>query len=284
MRPSLTLFVLFAAALLRAEAAGLPRTNEIPFEFRDGFIWVTVQTAESTRPLHFLLDSGAGVSVLNLDTAKRLGLKLGKAANVQGVSDSRVGFWPEHLSATANQVPLPTDYLAVDLSALSGACECPVDGLLGADFFHNRVLQIDFVARKIRLFPAAPLVDGADSVPLKVRHGSFLVPVRVNHGSPRWARLDTGCASGLQWVTSDHNPKASHTRLAVALAQIPIVETQTTVQLGNTRFPAVLAGLHYQPIFPGEAGLLGNGVLSQFASVTIDAKTGRLLLQRRNKE
>jgi hypothetical protein len=34
-------------------------------------------------------------------------------------------------------------------------------------------------------------------------------------------------------------------------------------------------------VFAGEAGLLGNGLLSRFGSVTVDAKAGRLILERR---
>jgi hypothetical protein len=40
----------------------------------------------------------------------------------------------------------------------------------------------------------------------------------------------------------------------------------------------VPTGLHRKAIFPGESGLLGNGVLAQFGVVTIDAKAGRLIL------
>jgi hypothetical protein len=34
---------------------------------------------------------------------------------------------------------------------------------------------------------------------------------------------------------------------------------------------------HPKAIFPGESGLLGNGLLAQFGVVTIDAKAGRLI-------
>ena len=37
---------------------------EIPFEFRDGLIWVAVRVPQQSEPLNFLLDSGAAVSVL----------------------------------------------------------------------------------------------------------------------------------------------------------------------------------------------------------------------------
>jgi len=54
-----------------------------------------------------------------------------------------------------------------------------------------------------------------------------------------------------------------------------------TVVLGELEFEKVPTGLHDAAIFPGEAGLLGNGLLSRFSTVTIDDKAGRLLLGKR---
>ena len=54
-----------------------------------------------------------------------------------------------------------------------------------------------------------------------------------------------------------------------------------TVVLGELEFEKVPTGLHDAAIFPGEAGLLGNGLLSGFSTVTIDAKAGRLMLGKR---
>ena len=48
---------------------------------------------------------------------------------------------------------------------------------------------------------------------------------------------------------------------------------------GAERVSSVKTGVHAQPIFPGEAGLIGNGLLSQF-QVTVDIPGSRLLLPR----
>ena len=61
------------------------RSTEFPFEFREGLLWVKVEVPQAERPLNFLVDTGAGVSVIHLDTAKRLNLKLGRKVAVQGV-------------------------------------------------------------------------------------------------------------------------------------------------------------------------------------------------------
>jgi Aspartyl protease len=279
MRFRRKLVLVLAAALLRVPATAGGAAEEFPFQFREGFIWVKVQTAGSAAPLDFLLDSGACVSVINSGTAERLGLKPGKRVSVQGVGARTEGFWPEQVSATASGVALPEEYLSVDLKELSGCCGCRVDGLIGADFFRGRVVQIDFAAGKVRVLPAVPAAGAEEAISLRVRHGALQVPVHVNGGPARWVRLDTGCASGLQWVGGRSEGHAQ--RIAVALTQVPVEEAWSRVQLGSMCFERVATDLHKQAIFAGEAGLLGNGLLSRFESVIVDAKAGRLVLQGR---
>jgi hypothetical protein len=52
----------------------------------------------------------------------------------------------------------------------------------------------------------------------------------------------------------------------------------TSVQLGKQSFKAVITGVHREPIFPGEAGLLGNGLLSKFR-LTIDQPGNRVIFE-----
>src|SRR2546426_729908 len=200
--------MIFLSALLNVQAR--PSSSaEFPFEYRGGLIWVRVDVVQSAEPLNFLVDSGAGASVINLRTAKRLGVKLGQRVDVRGVGSSTEGFWSQRLTATASGVALPKEYLAVDLAELSRACDCVVDGLLGADFFRGRVVQIDFVERKIRLLPSRE-VDGDVSVAdLKTSRGAILAAVSVHDGKPQWMRVDTGCTSSLQWVASGFNGRAA---------------------------------------------------------------------------
>ncbi len=261
--------------------AAPPSLNEFPFEQRGGLIWLKVSVPESNEPLNFLFDSGAGASVINLRTAKRLGVKLGQRVDVRGVGSSADGFWPQQLQASAGGVALPKDYLAVDLAELSRACDCGVDGLLGADFFRERVVQIDFVANTIRLLPSSVVTSGVSVVKLKVNRGALLASVRVDDSKPQWLRVDTGCTSALQWVVSGSKATTTKGGVCVGLTELNIPATTTSVKLGSTTFDSVPTGLHPKPIFSGESGLLGNGLLARFERVTFDAKAGRLVLDGR---
>jgi hypothetical protein len=274
---------LFAAVAFHVSARATPSATEVPFEYRDGLIWVQVQMRESPRPLNFLLDSGAGVSVINLPTLQRIGRLRGRRISVRGVSSTTTGYWPQRLTAIEGTLPLAKDFLAVDLSDLSRACKRTVDGLVGSDFFRSHVVQIDFAAKRIRLLGStetpAPSPNRVE-LPLETQGAALCVPIRINNGGVQWVRLDTGCASDLHWVTRAVSPEACKPQVSVALTTLIVPVTRTTVQLGGVKFEGVPVGVHERAIFPGEAGLLGNGLLSRFRSITVDVRAARLSLEK----
>jgi hypothetical protein len=259
--------------------AGPAAAAEIPFRLRDGFIWMEVTVPGSQAPLNFLFDSGAQVSVINTATAQRLGLKGGRPINVAGVGNTTTGFWPQTLDASAAGVQLPSEYLMLDLGKLGEACtNATVDGLIGADFFRERIVRIDFKRQVVSILPEPATEAGGQILPLKVRPCGMLVPVQINGSKPQWVRLDTGCASALQWVTASVRPEGCTKRVAVALTSFSVPVTQTTLTPGGVRFEAVPTDLQGKAIFSDEKGLLGNGVLARFQTVTIDAKRKEVIL------
>ncbi len=271
--------IIWVITCLVQEAVAVESNTDFAFDFHEGLIWIEVKTGASVEPLTFLLDTGASVSVLDLQALKRLGLPKGERVRVCGVGSETEGYWPQHLSVQIGNLALPVNYLAVDLNGLGNACHRHLDGLLGADFFKGRVIQIDYAARTIRVLPKGSLPQYGEVFPLQIRHGVMRVAVRVNGNPPQWVRLDTGCVSALQWVAPSPQLTPRASRVSIGLAQINIPVIAAKVQLGSECFDSVPIGLHQQEIFHGEAGLLGNGLLSQFR-VTIDVIGNRLNLQK----
>jgi hypothetical protein len=245
-------------------------------------ICLKVEAGAPGAPLNFLLDSGAGKSVMDLGAARRLGVKLGARETVQGVDGACPAFHVDGVAATVASVPLPRRMLAVDLQGIGGACGLRIDGLLGADFFRDHVVQIDFGAQKLRLLNHDEAGAGAGQVlPLARRGDALCIRVGVNGGAPQWMRLDTGCSGALEWVVTDGAARhRAGTSVAATGGSLRFIETE--VLLGTERVTAVKTGVHPKPMFAGEAGLVGNGLLSQFR-VTVDASGGRLLLARVGK-
>jgi aspartyl protease len=275
----LGLIFLFTEACFRLHAGQSRSLQEFPFEYREGLLWLKASISQSSQPLNFLLDTGAGASVINLSTAKRLGFKLGPKLAVRGVKANLTGYRLGRFSAAAGDVSLPGDYIALDLEKLSSSCQTPVDGLVGVDFFRGRVVRIDFLAQKIQILDLGEANQSTHAITLQSRPCGMRVPIRVDGHKQQWVRLDTGCASPLQWVTSRVRPEDCKRQVAVGLSELSIPQTQTTIEIGQQKFANVPTGLHENAIFAGEAGLLGNGLLARFSSVTIDAKAGRLILE-----
>ncbi|MEO8429365.1 MAG: aspartyl protease family protein [Verrucomicrobiota bacterium] len=287
MRLVVWVVFLVAARVLYAEpVASSSATRELPIKFREGLLWLEVRVPRTDKALNFLVDSGASVSVVNLSTARRLGLDLGRKVSVGGVGASLTGYWPVRLVASANKVELPGEFLALDLNKFSRACSNSVDGLIGADFFRDRVVQIDYAAQRLRILDATHRFSdaGTNSIPLEIRPCGFRVAVRVNGGRSQRVRVDTGCATAFQWVTSKESADQCTNKRAVGLAELSIPQTMTGVRIGNHYLDTVPTGLHRKAIFPGESGLLGNGLLASFGVITIDAKSGRLILGRLSAE
>ena len=113
---------------------------------------------------------------------------------------------------------------------------------------------------------------------MEVRGSGICATARINGGNPQCLRVDTGCATALQWVTTSVPLKRCPIKVDIGLAKLNISQTQTTLSLGDQIFHNVPTGLHRKAFFKGEAGLLGNGLLSRFKTVTLNAVSNRLIL------
>lgn len=270
--------ILLAFALF-ALAAPLQAATEIPFSYADGLIWLKLKAAGQNAPLNFLLDSGAGASVLDLRAARRIGVRLGRSETVQGVDGRATAYRVADFDSTVGTVAAPRSLLALDLSQVSAGVSQRIDGLLGADFFRNRIVQIDFTAKKVRLLTRGELSEtGCEVLPFASRNGAICVRVGVAGQPCEWMRVDTGCSSALRWVVVGAKAKR-HAGTSLGVAPRSGGEVETDVLLGSTRFSGVKTGIHTRQIFAGEAGLLGNGLLSQFI-VIFDGPKKQLILQK----
>ncbi len=270
----LAVLALLSFALPLAKA----NSTEIPFTYADGFIIVKAKIPQSPEPLNFLVDSGAGLSVLGLNTAHRLQLHLGSSQRVQGVDMQAEAFKLSGVMATGlDGTALDKVPLAVDLSNAGQLCREPVDGLLGVDFFRSRVVQIDFPAQRIRLLSSAPV--GGTTLPIKPFNGTLCVPISVNGSRNRWARLDTGCNDALHWVVPKTRERRSAAQVSIGFMTDDSNLALSDLTLGGENLNKIPTSLHATPLFPGEAGLVGNGIWSRYV-VTFDVPHNRLLLQR----
>jgi len=267
--------VLLLAALnaARADASFLP--GQFQCHFREGLLGVEVEL-QGNHILHFLVDSGASASILNLPAAQKLGIKFGKKTSIAGMRASAEAHWSPELTLKIGDGFITQKFLIANLHALSGITS-KVDGLIGADFFAGKIVEINFVTETIRLLDDAPL-EKRPFIPLKITpEGTFLLAASVNRNPTQWFRLDTGCSSSLQWVTGCANSSMHSPETSVALATRTALQSFSSFEAGGIFLDGVPTALRSTPLFGGEAGLIGNGLLSRFSSVVIDVRSGRLI-------
>ena len=69
-------------------------------------------------------------------------------------------------------------------------------------------------------------------------------------------------------------------KVSIGVSGASLTYASTDVKIGSHLFPGIRTGLHRREIFPGEDGLLGNGLLSRFR-VTFDGVGHRVVFERR---
>ena len=137
-------------AATTAAATALPAT--IPIDVWNNHAYVKICIAG--RELDFILDTGAGNTAIDLNTARLLDLSLDHSLAVGGagagtVSGARVRGASVTLAGTSITQPVA---LAIDLARLPPREGHRMDGILGDDFIERYVVAIDYVRHELRLY------------------------------------------------------------------------------------------------------------------------------------
>lgn len=144
----LILGALLCACTKVASAAPL----EIPFDFSQRELAISVTM--KGQPLHMLLDTGVDPSVIDLDRARALRLRLDPADN-GGVSGTGSGQGSALYPATMDGLAIngrtfhAFNALAYDLAPLSAHYGSHLDGILGYSFLSDKIVLIDYDRRVI---------------------------------------------------------------------------------------------------------------------------------------
>ena len=172
----------------------------LPFAFTHGAIVVTARINDQ-GPLKVLLDTGANPSVIDLQTARQIRLKLsGKGWQGDGSGTDVNLAYPTTLpkvelgGLTAENV----EAAGLDLTALSKKMGEKIDGVLGYSLLKDRIVRFDYPKRQISFLKSAPpskshSAASAKSMvfPFRIEDDILFEGVTVN-GRKILAMLDTG--------------------------------------------------------------------------------------------
>jgi predicted aspartyl protease len=198
------LLLLGAMGCLRAlpqSAATGPSVVEIPFEFVRGSVVIQAMV-NGKGPFSMLLDTGADPSIVDLDTAKSIGLEIASKGE-QGSGGGKDANPAYETSLPAVQLDSLTATnvaaLAMDLSKISAALGRPIGGVLGYSLLKARIVQIDYPNRTVRFMTKAPScaeavhsgVGRCTSLSFRYKDDILATGVKVN-GKRVTTNFDTG--------------------------------------------------------------------------------------------
>lgn len=125
----------------------------IPFELVTRHIMIRARINNS-GPLWFIFDTGDKVAIVDMERAKSLGLSLQGEVNVGGAGAGTVKgatVRDASLAVIGVETNLQPVVLAIPLNGLEPRFGHDIDGIIGADFIKQFVVEIDYPARVLRL-------------------------------------------------------------------------------------------------------------------------------------
>jgi hypothetical protein len=293
------LFVIAAALLAEGQSRPL---HVIPVELYRNAVWLPVSVSGS-KPLSFILDSGAGRCVVARDAAERLGLQIVELGEMD-VSPSekkvRMAASPDVTFAIGASTVM-THAGVVPFEVPSAAWGKRFEGAIGYEWFARYVVEVDFDGRRVNLYdPETYEYHGAGTI-LPIRLVGNAPVTRVEIGFPGAGPLegdfmiDLGGTMSIVFNTPfvrQYNLISAAQKMVPRLIDSPhigvggagrrLLGRVQFAQVGPYRIATPLAGFAQaesgQLARKDMAGLLGCNLLHRF-NIVFDYKRQHVILQ-----
>jgi hypothetical protein len=268
---------------------------EIPFVLNSNHIYVPVSIGGS-KPLSFILDTGAGMPVLDMETAKDLGLKtVGKfEGRGAGEGTQEVNFVTLENVQLGDLVIDSVSAGTISLKPLSKYEGMPDDGILGYDIFSKFVVKVDYENQKLTLYEPSSFEYGGkgEILPITLEGNNPHVQAKIDGQYEGTFVLDTGARSSLVLYTpfvQKYDLLAKTGKKIEVFSGIGIggkapgeVTRVKNLEIGNFNIPSPLTTLSSSEkgAFASEKidGNIGGGILKRFM-VIFDYPKQRLILE-----
>ena len=202
-------------------------SSHISFELHQHHVYVPVHAGGER--LWWILDTGAGLSLIDTTVARRLGATLGASIVARGAGDGTLtgAILDSPLTVVPGDEPgMGLDVrVALPFDAIAQAAGRPVDGVLGSDFIARHVVEIDYRRQRLRLHETDGFSHAGTgvSIPIELRmnHPHVRGAVRLADGRRVEADFVVDVGSGMG-VSLTHAFAAAHAIEPAAIAAGPI--------------------------------------------------------------
>ena len=233
-------------ALAERSTATAAEPVTIPFELVTRHIVVKVRINNS-RPLSFVFDTGDKLGIVDTEVAKELGLRLEGQLRVGGAgNDTLPGSFVKEATWTLTGLggfsqPIT---MSIPLGRMAARFGHDFDGIIGADFIRQFVVEVDYQNRVLKLHDKDKFAytGKGESIPIEITpygHPYLEAEITPISGNPIKGKfvLDLGSGGSLVLmspVVSEHNLIGDGTKTYRAIG-VGGAGGQSTGQIGRVR-------------------------------------------------
>jgi len=245
------------------------REPSIPFElFRGNRIVLAGSINGIETPM--LLDSGAGLTTLDMGFARKLGLSGGQKITAEGTGGRQDAELFQNVTIEAGNLRLSgATVVAIDLDQVAKAIGRPVPVILGRELFVNSVVSLDFRRGQLTLSPAKDFVAPAGATEVRLRRDGTLhyLPIAIGDLPPVDAAFDLGNGGAISLSREYHEANGLFASLPHAIGMtggVGGLHENRRVTLPKVN----IAGFAFEAV-PTDLGALPDGPYKGFANVGI---------------
>lgn len=267
------------------------------FELYGDHIFVKLSVDDS-EPLDFILDTGDGLTVIDLDVAKRLNLPLDHKQSTTSAQGSITGALIKHNKVELNDLVLEKNIkiYATGLKHLEISIGRNIDGIIGYDMLHHHIVRLNYDLKQIEVYDSGSYPKKGEEMAFKFHTAIPVISgyITLNNGESIEGDffLNTGAGTTLDFNTPFANANGiidkTGEHYSYFVKGLGNKETKhyegrvKSLRFGSFSFEDLPIGIsQVQSGIQGDkkmAGIIGNKVLSRF-NILFDYKLHKIYLE-----
>ena len=297
---SLFALIFICLTLVTSQAQSPIQTGD--FELFGDHIFVKLSVDDSD-PLDFILDTGDGLTVIDLDIAQELKLPMDHKQTTTSAQGSITGALIKHNKIELGDFVLEKNIkvYATDLDHLEISIGRNIDGIIGYDMLHHHVVRIDYDQMKLEVYDSGSYPKRGEELSFKFHTAIPVVTASVILNNDQNLEgnffLNTGAGTTLDFNTPFANANGiidkTGEHYSYLVKGLGKEETRhyegrvKTLKLGNISYDNVPIGIsQVQSGIQGDkkiSGIIGNKILSRY-NILFDYKTHKIYLEANGRD
>lgn len=272
-----------------------------PFEQFGDHIFIKL-SVDGSEPLDFIFDTGDGLTVIDLDVAKKLNLPLDHKLTATSAQGSITGAYIKHNKIELGGMLLESNIkvYATSLKHLEISIGRNIDGIIGYDMLVHHVTRLNYDEMKVEMYDSGSYPKSGEKIPFKLYNAipTITAFVTLNNDEELSGTffLNTGAGTSVDFNSpyAKTNDIISKTGEHYSYLVKGLEETETRHYEGRVKsFRFGTSTYQNLPIGISEvasgiqgdkkaAGIIGNRILSKY-NILFDYKSGFMYLAENSR-